>query len=361
MAATKIGPQPPSKLSLEQRLAEFDSVPLFMKSLPDEDADDPMIAALQSLAHEGTPDEVAQNFKEQGNDYFKGKRFREALGFYTQAIDAKPTDVVLQEALLCNRAACNLELKNNGSVLRDCSKALNLNPRSSKAFYRSALALLALERAEEALDCCDRCLKFDPDNKGVQAVRLRSEQMKLALEKKEKDRLEKLQQAKEAKYKMNVAFRERNLIAIPNKDGSQNPFAPHFDPEDPTDNTLIIPVFFLYPQHATSDVIPEFVEDTPFAAHLSTMFPPQAPPPSWDVKGEYVDGQLVIYAMTHRKRLLKVGKKMTLRDVCLAAKAKDGEPRDGLEVKDGCLTFAVLPKGDAEKKWVDEYKSTRDN
>jgi hypothetical protein len=57
------------------------------------------------------PQEIAQNFKEQGNDYFKGKRYREALGFYTQGVDAKPTDAVLQEALLCNRAACNLELR----------------------------------------------------------------------------------------------------------------------------------------------------------------------------------------------------------------------------------------------------------
>jgi hypothetical protein len=54
--------------------------------------------------------EIAQNFKEQGNEYFKEKRYREALGFYTQGVDAQPTDVVLQEALLCNRAACHLEL-----------------------------------------------------------------------------------------------------------------------------------------------------------------------------------------------------------------------------------------------------------
>jgi hypothetical protein len=146
---------------------------------------------------------------------------------------------------------------------------------------------------------------------------------------------------------------------LPKQEGSQNPFAPHFDPEDPTEGTLIIPVFFLYPQHATSDAIPEFVEDTPFAAHLSAMFPPKAPPPVWDEKGEYVDGRLVVYAMTHRKRLLKVGKKMTLRDVCSAAKGKDGEPRDGLELKDNCLTFAVLPKGEVEKQWVEEYKSIR--
>lgn len=55
--------------------------------------------------------EIAQNFKEQGNDYFKGKRYREAVGFYTQGIDAKPTDQTLLDALLCNRAACNLELR----------------------------------------------------------------------------------------------------------------------------------------------------------------------------------------------------------------------------------------------------------
>ena len=54
--------------------------------------------------------EIAQNFKEQGNEYFKGKRYREALGFYSQGLDAKAEDKTLLEALLCNRAACNLEL-----------------------------------------------------------------------------------------------------------------------------------------------------------------------------------------------------------------------------------------------------------
>jgi small subunit ribosomal protein S7e len=54
--------------------------------------------------------EIAENFKEQGNEYFKGKRYREASGFYTQGVDAKPDNLILLEALLCNRAACNLEL-----------------------------------------------------------------------------------------------------------------------------------------------------------------------------------------------------------------------------------------------------------
>ena len=33
------------------------------------------------------------------------------MKFYTQGVDAKPEDPQLLEALLCNRAACNLELR----------------------------------------------------------------------------------------------------------------------------------------------------------------------------------------------------------------------------------------------------------
>lgn len=54
--------------------------------------------------------EQAQNFKDQGNEYFRGRRYREALGFYTQGIDAQPDSTSIREALLANRAACNLEL-----------------------------------------------------------------------------------------------------------------------------------------------------------------------------------------------------------------------------------------------------------
>jgi hypothetical protein len=157
-------------------------------------------------------------------------------------------------------------------------------------------------------------------------------------------------------------LQERNLFAVYNPKGSsENPYEPHFDPEDPERTTLIIPVFFLYPQYATSDVIAHFVEDTTFSTHIIQMFPPQAPAPNWDKSGQYIANALVVYAITRRKRLLKVGKKMSLRDVCNATKAKEGEPGDGLELKDGCLTFVVVPKGEVEQNWVDEFKRTRDS
>ena len=86
------------------------------------------------------------------------------------------------------------------------------------------------------------------------------------------------------------------------------------------------------------------------------MFPPEARSPEWDKTGEYTCGALVVYAATHRRRLLKVGKKMTLRDVCTASKEKEGDPKDGLELVNGCVSFYVVPKGAVEIRWVEEFK-----
>ena len=141
---------------------------------------------------------------------------------------------------------------------------------------------------------------------------------------------------------------------------SEIDYEPHFDPEDPTGQTLILPVLFLYPQYAQTDIISEFVEDTPFSAHIERMFPPAVPPPSWDLKAEYSADRIVIYAVTHRRRLLKVGKKMTLRDVLKVSAGKEGEPKDGLQLKGGCLSFVVLAKGDIDKKWIEDFKKARD-
>ncbi|TDL29805.1 TPR-like protein [Rickenella mellea] len=357
MATPVIQPQP---APIADKLKEFDAVPLFMRSLPDEDTDDVAISALQSLVHDGTPDvEIAQNFKEQGNEYFKGKRFREALGFYSQGIDAQPTDPHLTEALLCNRAACNLELQNYGSVLRDCSKALVLNAKSSKAYYRSAVALLALDRLDDVFDVCDRCLSYDSENVGIRSIRDKAKETRRKRTIVEKERREKLNAETEEKMRLHAAFMERNLIVTPDAPKApSHDYKPRLDTEDLSNTTLVIPTFFLYPEYGTSDLIESFYEDSLFGAHLDSMFPPEAPAPTWDKRGDYVSQQLVVYAITSTKRLLKVGRQMTLKDVFLASKGR-GPERDGLEVKAGCVSFVIVPKGDVERKWVEEFKSSR--
>ncbi|KAJ8086198.1 HSP70/90 co-chaperone [Marasmius tenuissimus] len=352
------GPKAVPKETVKEKLDELDNVPLFMKTLSDDVENNPTLAALQSLAYEGDPDEVADNFRERGNESFKEKKYRDALGFYTQGIDAKPTDDVIREKLLLNRAASNVILKNYGSVLRDCGTAITINPKSMKAYYRSVQALMELERFEEAIDCCRRSLEIQED-KDTRGLLDKAEKKKADKDTKEKEKQERLQREKMIKLGIKQSLQKRNIIVTSKPSAPQPESYPHFDPEDPTYQSLIIPVYLEYPEHGTYDVIPEFVEDTPFSAHLDVMFPPQGQAPTWDKKGEYVTGKLVVYASTKRKRLLKVGKNMSLRDVCNAAKAKEGDSVDGLELADGHLTFAVVPKGDFEKQWIEDFKKLR--
>jgi small subunit ribosomal protein S7e len=89
------------------------------------------------------------------------------------------------------------------------------------------------------------------------------------------------------------------------------------------------------------------------------MFPPGGTRPHWDLTGAYVVQNLVLYAQTKRKRLLKIGKKMTLASLCQSAAAKPGDDVDGLEMMDGHLSIIVLLKGDIEKHWVDNFKRER--
>ncbi|GAA6025344.1 hypothetical protein JCM10207_008763, partial [Rhodosporidiobolus poonsookiae] len=117
---------PHSGRSANEVLSTFDAVPLFMHSLPTElgsttevkggrDGDSnpsDTLAALQALAYEGDPSEIAEGFRQQGNDLFKQRKYRDAVGFYTRAIDEVGKDLPKEErrTLWGNRAAANLEL-----------------------------------------------------------------------------------------------------------------------------------------------------------------------------------------------------------------------------------------------------------
>ncbi len=132
------------------------------------------------------------------------------------------------------------------------------------------------------------------------------------------------------------------------------------------DHPLIFPTFLLYPAASTSDIITKFHELATFGDQLEAMFPinPSSAGPGWaewDQGREYYVENLMVYAETHGKRLLKVGKTLTLRDVIdkAAALPSDGDAKDGIVMRDGLMSFFVLPKGPKETAWVERYKQTR--
>lgn len=87
-----------------------------------------MIEAIKALQYEGTKSEIAQGFKERGNEMVAEKKWGDAKEFYSKGIAVlvdksedkwdKPTDMhaevkqrtALEEQLYTNRALCNLEL-----------------------------------------------------------------------------------------------------------------------------------------------------------------------------------------------------------------------------------------------------------
>ena len=69
--------------TLEETLADLKKSPLFMDEL---DMDNEQVEAMQALAYDGTPMENALNFKEQGNESFREKRWADAKEFYGKGI-----------------------------------------------------------------------------------------------------------------------------------------------------------------------------------------------------------------------------------------------------------------------------------
>src|SRR5882757_10568089 len=99
------------------------------------DGENILLEALKALQHEGTKSEVAQGFKERGNEMVTGKKWKDAKEFYTQGIAVlgdKSEDkwdtaedvaaetkqrIILEELLYVNRARCNLELSMSLALL----------------------------------------------------------------------------------------------------------------------------------------------------------------------------------------------------------------------------------------------------
>ena len=145
---------PPAMASAKQYTADevvtmLNRTPLFMTELDETDGDggdNIELEALRALAYEGTRAEIAQNFREQGNDLAKEKRWADAKEYYTKAVAAlkasateaqlkdeaqneeseKSKRTELEELCYVNRALCNLELSTLPSNSPDRCRQLNI-------------------------------------------------------------------------------------------------------------------------------------------------------------------------------------------------------------------------------------------
>jgi Cns1/TTC4 Wheel domain len=125
-------------------------------------------------------------------------------------------------------------------------------------------------------------------------------------------------------------------------------------------------VFFDYVEQRERQTAPALREDHEFGQYFDKVLRlPRASNltlPGHMQSGEH-SRKLTVYVQTRRLRILKVGKKMTVRQVidqCAQAPG-DGVEQDGLVLTDGALCLSVFVKGSpAEKSWIDSRKMIRE-
>ncbi|CAF0719768.1 unnamed protein product [Adineta ricciae] len=102
----------------------------------------------------------ADKFKNQGNEFVKQEKYKEALEAYNSAIQIDPNNSIYY----CNRAAAHNKLNNNEQALNDCFRSIEIDPNYSKAYGRLGVIYLSLDKVHEALDAYKKAHGLEPTN-----------------------------------------------------------------------------------------------------------------------------------------------------------------------------------------------------
>ncbi|CAL4933997.1 unnamed protein product [Urochloa decumbens] len=129
----------------------------------------------------------ANDAKAEGNKLFGAGQYEEALSQYEMALQIAAeleSAEDIRSACHSNRAVCFLKLGKHDETIKECTKALDLNPSYVKALLRRAEAHEKLEHYDEAIADMKKVIELDPSNQ--QATRSLFRLEPLAAEKREK-------------------------------------------------------------------------------------------------------------------------------------------------------------------------------
>ncbi|CAK9067880.1 unnamed protein product [Durusdinium trenchii] len=292
---------------------EIQEHPLFMKDIPSDprDIDNyPMLTALQSVLYDDqTPEEVAENFRKQGNEAMKFQASKialmNALTFYTRGIEMECKDAKLNSVLHSNRAAVGLKMGEYLKVVDDCRHAVRLDPSNLKAWFRGAQASEAMGLAEQGLKFCQGALKIDP--KEPEVVRVQKQlQVKLESQKDAQAEMRKVDAREKDERKAKASAVESflqlrgcrlgpvlfDMSMYRMANGGLTPH-PMLVGEDP-DMTVEWPMLLLYDEVNQSDFVAAFDERYALEDQLQMMFPEDRHV-EWDEQGKYVWSRLAAY------------------------------------------------------------------
>uniref|UniRef100_A0A8C8RB09 Serine/threonine-protein phosphatase n=1 Tax=Pelusios castaneus TaxID=367368 RepID=A0A8C8RB09_9SAUR len=103
----------------------------------------------------------AEALKSRANEYFKGKDYENAVKYYSEAIDLNPTNAIYYG----NRSLAYLRTECYGYALADATKAIELDKKYIKGYYRRATSNMALGKFKAALRDYETVVKVKPNDK----------------------------------------------------------------------------------------------------------------------------------------------------------------------------------------------------
>lgn len=167
--------------------------------------------AIRQLSRGFTTEESsvdANSEKELGNEYFKQKKFNEAIDCYSRSIALLPTAVAY-----ANRAMAYIKIKRFQEAENDCTEALNLDDRYIKAYSRRSTARKELGKLKEAYDDAEFALRLEPQNQEIkkqyaEAKSLLDKEILKKVSRASTSSVQGLQKAQKSKVEINKAVNE---------------------------------------------------------------------------------------------------------------------------------------------------------
>ncbi|KAL5997705.1 hypothetical protein ACLOJK_008635 [Asimina triloba] len=111
-------------------------------------------------ANSNSSSEQAEELKLRANEAFSGTHGALFIIYCSQAIELNGQNAVYW----ANRALAHTKLEEYGSAIQDATKAIEINPKYSKGYYRRGAAYLAMGKFKEALKDFQQVKRISPND-----------------------------------------------------------------------------------------------------------------------------------------------------------------------------------------------------
>ena len=170
---------------IEADWEEWLNHPLNCKELTPDMLEREEFQALQAMQYDGTPVEIARNFKNHAYEQLghlllkksknTEKDFQEAMHCFEQALEQKCGDDKLEFDLLLGKAKLNMLRGQFGKSKEDCLEALKRKKTDEQAWYILARSRIFVEKYQEAMDYISEGLSILPKSPKLQFVKAECE------------------------------------------------------------------------------------------------------------------------------------------------------------------------------------------